>query len=72
MVKKGSEPTVKSFPGRFKAFYNGFIIPETGKIFVATPKKFDYKTTIDSICAFFKSKPTPEGKRYALVMDNAH
>ena len=69
--KRGSAPTVKSFPGRFKVSYSGFVIPETGELFVATPEKFNYETTIESIRAFLKSKPLPEGKRYALVMDNA-
>lgn len=69
--KKGSAPTVKSFPGRFKASYSGFVIPETGELFVATPEKFNYETTIESIRAFLQAKPLPEGKRYALVMDNA-
>lgn len=50
--KKGSAPTVKSFSGRFKASYSGFVIPETGELFVATPEKFNYETTIESIRAF--------------------
>jgi len=51
---------------RFKASYSGFVIPETGELFVATPEKFNFETTIDSIRAFLKAKPIPEGKRYAL------
>ena len=69
--KKGSAPTVKSFPGRFKASYSGFVIPETGELFVARPEKFNYTTTIESIREFLAAKPAPKGKRYALVMDNA-
>ena len=69
--KKGSAPTVKSFPGRFKASYSGFVIPETGELFVARPEKFNYETTISSIRGFSESHPAPEGKKYALVMDNA-
>ena len=38
---------------------------------MATPEKINYETTIDSIRAFLEAKPAPEGKRYALVMDNA-
>ena len=64
--KKGSAPTVKSFPGRFKASYSGFVIPETGELFVATPEKFNYETTIDTIRAFLEAKPAPEGKRYMI------
>ena len=69
--KKGSAPTVKSFPGRFKTSYSGFVIPESGVLFTAKPEKFNYETTIDSIRSFLTAHPVPEGKRYALVMDNA-
>lgn len=69
--KKGSAPRVKSFPGRFKISYSGFVIPETGELFTAKPDTFNYKTTIDSIRAFLAAHPAPEGKKYALVMDNA-
>lgn len=69
--KKGSAPTVKSFPGRFKTSYSGFIIPETGELFVARPEKFNYETTISSIRSFLEAHPAPEGKKYAIVMDNA-
>lgn len=69
--KKGSAPKVKSFPGRFKTSYSGFVIPESGQLFTAKPEKFNYETTIDSIRSFLSAHPAPEGKRYALVMDNA-
>jgi len=69
--KKGSAPTVKSFPGRFKTSYSGFVIPESGVLFTAKPETFNYETTIDSIRSFLVAHPVPEGKRYALVMDNA-
>ena len=35
------------------------------------PERFTYATTIDSIRAFLEQHPLPEGKQYALVMDNA-
>ena len=69
--KKGSAPTVKSFPGRFKTSYSGFVIPESGILFTAKPEKFNYETTIDSVRSFLTAHPVPEGKKYALVMDNA-
>ena len=69
--KKGSQPTVKSFPGRFKASYSGFVIPESGELFTCKPEIFNYETTIDSIRDFLETHPAPEGKKYALVMDNA-
>lgn len=28
--KRGSAPTIKPFPSRFKVSYSGFVIPETG------------------------------------------
>lgn len=69
--KKGSAPTVKSFPGRFKTSYSGFVIPENGVLFTAKPEMFNYSTTIDSIRSFIGKYPVPDGKKYALVMDNA-
>ncbi len=69
--KKGSAPTVKSFPGRSKVSYSGFVIPETGELFVAMPEKFTYETTIVSFRSFLEACPPPEGNKYALVMDNA-
>lgn len=69
--KKGSEPKVKSFPGNDKVSYSGFVIPETGELFVTRPERFNYETTIDSIRSFLEAHPTPDGKKYALVMDNA-
>ena len=69
--KKGSAPTVKSFPSRFKTSYSGFVIPESGMLFTAKPEKFNYETTIDSIRSFLSAHPAPVGKKHALVMDNA-
>ena len=69
--KKGSQPQVKSFPGRMKVSYSGFVNPETGTLFVTKPEKFNYLTTIDVIRAFLSAHPVPAGKKYALIMDNA-
>lgn len=69
--KKGSAPTVKSLPGRSKISYSGFVIPQTGELFVSKPERFNYETTVDSIREFLEAHPLPEGKKYALVMDNA-
>lgn len=38
---------------------------------MARPEKFNYETTISSIRSFLEAHPAPEGKKYALVMDNA-
>ena len=69
--KKGSNPKVKSFPGRFKASYSGFIIPKTGELFTSKPSTFNYETTIASIREFLDAHPIEAGKKYAVVMDNA-
>ena len=69
--KKGSSPQVKSYPGRFKASYSGFVMPSTGELFVSRPETFNYETTIESIREFLRAHPAPDGKKYALVMDNA-
>lgn len=69
--KKGSSPTVKSFPGRNKISYSGFVNPETGVLFTNSPSKFNYETSIDSLRKFLKFSPVPKGMKYAVVMDNA-
>lgn len=69
--KRGSKPQIKSFPGRSKVSYSGFVIPKTGQLFTVKPEKFNYSTTIDSIRSFLAANPVPQGKKYALIMDNA-
>ena len=69
--KKGSKPRIKSYPGRLKVSYSGFVIPQTGELFTSKPDKFNYETTIASIREFLASHPISEGKKYAIVMDNA-
>lgn len=69
MVQK-REPKEKSFPGNNKVSYSGFVIPDTGEQFVSKPERFNYETTIESIRDFLQAYPAPEGKKYALVMDN--
>lgn len=69
--KKGSKPKVKSFPGRSNISYSGFVNPETGVLFTDSPSKFNYETSIESLRAFLKFSPVPQGKKYAIVMDNA-
>lgn len=60
-----------SFPGRFNASYSGFIKPDTGELYVCKPGRFNYETTIASIRSFLSANPAPEGKKYAIVLDNA-
>ena len=69
--KKGSEPQVKSLPGRSKVAYSGFLIQETGVLFTCKPGRFNTSTTIESLRNFLAACPPPKGKKYAIVMDNA-
>ena len=43
---KGSCPKVKSYPGHKSVAYSGFVIPETGELFVTKPDWFNYETTM--------------------------
>ena len=69
--KKGSAPRVKSFPGRSKVSYSGFVQPADGRLFVTRPERFTYSTTIESIRAFLAANPPPSDKKYAIFLDNA-
>ncbi len=68
---KGSEPKVKSYPGRKNVSYSGFVIPSTGQLWVDRPDWFNFETTIASIRGFLEACPPEEGKKYYIVMDNA-
>ena len=65
--KKGSAPKIKSFPGRQKVSYSGFVIPDTGELFTSKPTTFNYKTTIESIRSFLAAHPVPKGKNMHLL-----
>ena len=69
--KRGSVPTVKSFPGRLKVAYSGFVMPGTGELLTSKPERFNYETTIESIRSFLKARPVPEGRRYVIFLDHA-
>ena len=69
--KKGSQPEIGSLPGRDKISYSGFVLPESGELFVNKPPMFNFQTTLDSIRAFLQAYPVPHGKKYVLIMDNA-
>lgn len=68
---KGSRPKVKSHPGRKSVAYSGFVVPETGELFVTKPGWFNYETTLESIRQFISGYKVPEGKHLYIVMDNA-
>lgn len=67
----GSEPKVKSYPGRKNASYSGFVIPETGQLWIGTPEWFNFESTIDCFRGFLGACPPAEGKKYCIVLDNA-
>ena len=60
-----------SKPGKNSIAYSGFIIPETGELFVMKPGWFNYETVIQSFKDFIKSRPLEEGKKYCIILDNA-
>ena len=68
---KGSCPKVKSYPGHKSVAYSGFVLPETGELFVTKPDWFNYETTITCIREFLASHPVEDGKHLYIVMDNA-
>ena len=68
---KGSCPKVKSYPGHKSVAYSGFVIPETGELFITKPDWFNYETTITCIREFLASHPVEDGKHLYIVMDNA-
>ena len=70
-VVKGSEPKVKSAPGRKSVPYSGYVIPETGELIVTKPSWLNYETVIDSFRQLLKTCPAVEGKRIYLILDNA-
>ena len=70
-VVKGSEPKVKSAPGRNSVPYSGYVIPETGELIVTKPLWFNYETVIDSFRQLLETYSVADGKRIYLILDNA-
>lgn len=68
---KGSCPKVRSYPGKKSIAYSGFVVPETGELFMTKPDWFNYETTINSIREFIASFCPNTDKRVFLIMDNA-
>ena len=69
--KKGSAPKVKSFPVNSKVSYSGVVRPDTESLFVFKPRWFNYETMIESFREYINANPIDEGKKYAMVIDNA-
>ena len=70
-VPKGSEPKVKSAPGRKSVPYSGYVVPSTGQLLLTKPSWFNYETVIQSFRDFLLRYPVEEGKKIYLVLDNA-
>ena len=60
-----------SKPGKNNIAYSGYLIPETGALYMTKPEWFNYETVIHSFREFLAHCPPPEGKQYCLIMDNA-
>ena len=60
-----------SKPGKNNIAYSGFIIPETGGLFVTKPGWFNFESVIQSLRDLIKARPCPEGKKYCIILDNA-
>lgn len=68
---KGSKPQVPSAPGRRSVAVSGYVFPGTGEFIVTRPSWFNFETVIQSFRDFIAEANIPEGKKAALVIDNA-
>ena len=62
-AQKGTEPKVKSYHGRRNASYSGFVVPETGQLWVDKPGWFNFEITVASLKGFVTECPLEEGRR---------
>lgn len=60
-----------SKPGNNSVSYSGFILPETGALYVNKPNWFNYQTTIESLRDFIDKNPLDSDKKYLMILDNA-
>lgn len=51
--------------------YSGFIRPDTGVLFVISLDWFTYETTISGFRKYIEANPIEEGKKFAMIVDNA-
>lgn len=70
-AKIGSEPRVKSKPGKESVSYSGFVVYGTGQLLIYKPSWFTYETTIEMLREFMKNIEIKEGQKIYMVMDNA-
>ena len=73
LVKRGSRPKVASYPGRAKVSYSGFVeLGEgNGRLFVDSPERFTWETTIASIEGYLATVDPGDGRRIWMILDNA-
>lgn len=69
--KKGSKPKLKSYPGKTKVSYAGFVTPDTGALFMDKPGDFTAETITQSIRNFLKTIDEKDDREIILVLDNA-
>ena len=62
---------MKSLPGNHKVSYSGFVRPDTGALFVTCPVWFTYETTISGFREYIEANPIEDGKKFAMIVDNA-
>lgn len=70
-AKIGSEPRVKSKPGKESVSYSGFVVYGTGQLLIYKPSWFTYETTIEMLHSFLADIEIKEGQTIYMVMDNA-
>ena len=73
LVKRGSRPRVASYPGRAKASYSGFVElgKDNGRLFVDSPERFTWETTVASIRGYLSTVGEGDGRRIWMILDNA-
>ena len=69
--RRGSAPKVGSAPMKKNVPYSGYVFPSTGELVITKPSWFNYETVIESLRSLISEYPIPDGKKIALVIDNA-
>lgn len=70
-ARKGSKPRVCSPPGRKSVPISGYVVPSTGVLHTVKTGWFNYGSVIESFRSLISSGVVDDGKRIALVLDNA-
>lgn len=70
-VKKGSRPKVCTSVKKDRVSYSGFLVQDTGELYVTKPAWFTCETVIESLREFIRSFKRPADKKVYLVLDGA-